>query len=84
MHAIHLAKETLVSRLFIEYNTSILFYIGLTTGVWIDCIRFEYMYGSRTLVEEIYKASLVCLEPDLIMIMTEEFEKLKDEFEYVL
>lgn len=53
-------------------------------GVWIDCIRFEYMYGSRTLVEEIYKASLVCLEPDLIMVMTEEFEKLKDEFEYVL
>lgn len=52
-------------------------------GVWIDCIRFEFMYGSRTLVKEIYKASLVCLEPHLISIMTEEFEKLKDEFKYV-
>lgn len=41
------------------------------------------MYGSRTLVKEIYKASLVCLEPDLISTMTEEFEKLKDEFKYL-
>lgn len=40
------------------------------------------MYGSPTLVKEIYKASLVCLEPELISTMTEEFEKLKDEFKY--
>lgn len=51
--------------------------------MWIDCIRFEYMYGSRSLVKEIYKASLVCLEPELIDAMTEEFEKLNDEFKYV-
>uniref|UniRef100_A0A2H8TXJ3 U3 small nucleolar RNA-associated protein 6 n=1 Tax=Melanaphis sacchari TaxID=742174 RepID=A0A2H8TXJ3_9HEMI len=48
--------------------------------VWSDCIRFEYMYGSRKLVKEIYKASLLCLEPDLRSGMTEEFEKLKEEF----
>lgn len=53
------------------------------TGVWIDCIRFEFMYGSRSLVNEIYKASLVCLEPELVNIMTEEFEKLSNEFKYV-
>lgn len=52
-------------------------------GVWIDCIHFEYMYGSRSLVKEIYKASLVCLEPELINAMTEEFEKLSIEFKYV-
>jgi len=56
----------------------------LPAGVWIECIRFEYMYGSRTLVDEIYKASLVCLEPNLISVMTEEFKKLNDEFKYVL
>ncbi|VVC35172.1 Hypothetical protein CINCED_3A024145 [Cinara cedri] len=49
-------------------------------GVWIDCIRFEYMYGSQALVKEIYKASLVCLVPELINTMTEEFEKLNKEF----
>ncbi|XP_003248890.1 uncharacterized protein LOC100574689 [Acyrthosiphon pisum] len=49
-------------------------------GVWSDCIRFEYMYGSHKLVKEIYKASLLCLEPDLRNGMTKEFEKLKEEF----
>ncbi|XP_015372258.1 PREDICTED: uncharacterized protein LOC107167629 [Diuraphis noxia] len=48
--------------------------------VWSECIRFEYMYGSRKLVKEIFKASLRCLEPDLRSSMTEEFEKLKKEF----
>ncbi|KAL5237589.1 hypothetical protein ACI65C_004999 [Semiaphis heraclei] len=49
-------------------------------GVWSDCIRFEYKYGSRKLVKEIYKASLLCLEPSLRNGMTKEFEKLKHEF----
>ncbi|XP_003242958.1 U3 small nucleolar RNA-associated protein 6 homolog isoform X1 [Acyrthosiphon pisum] len=49
-------------------------------GVWSDCIRFEYTYGSRQLVKEIYKVSLLCLEPDLRNGMTKEFEKLKEEF----
>ncbi|XP_022173261.1 U3 small nucleolar RNA-associated protein 6 homolog isoform X2 [Myzus persicae] len=49
-------------------------------GVWFDCIRFEYLYGSPKLVKEIYKASLVCLKPDLRSIMAEEFEQLKEEF----
>lgn len=40
------------------------------------------MYGSSKLVNEIYKASLLCLEPNLKSIMTEEFEKLKEEFMY--
>lgn len=52
--------------------------------MWIECIRFECLYGSRSLVKEIYNASLVCLEPDLISVMTDEFEKLKVEFKYVL
>jgi len=51
--------------------------------VWSDCIRFEYKYGSHKLVKEIYKASLLCLEPDLRNGMTKEFEKLKEEFMYV-
>lgn len=42
------------------------------------------MYGSHKLVKEIYKASLLCLEPDLRSGMTEEFEKLKEEFMYGL
>jgi len=42
------------------------------------------MYGSHKLVKEIYKASLLCLEPDLRSGMTEEFEKLKEEFMYEL
>ncbi|XP_060857109.1 U3 small nucleolar RNA-associated protein 6 homolog isoform X1 [Metopolophium dirhodum] len=49
-------------------------------GVWSDCIRFEYMYGSHKLVKEIYQASLLCLVPDLRSGMTQEFEKLKEEF----
>jgi len=40
------------------------------------------MYGSRKLVKEIYKASLLCLEPNLKRIMAEEFEKFKNEFMY--
>ncbi|XP_060856851.1 U3 small nucleolar RNA-associated protein 6 homolog isoform X2 [Metopolophium dirhodum] len=49
-------------------------------GVWSDCIRFEYKYGSHKLVKEIYNASLLCLEPDFRNSMTKEFEKLKEEF----
>ncbi|KAL4103959.1 hypothetical protein QTP88_019276 [Uroleucon formosanum] len=48
--------------------------------VWSECIRFEYIYGSRKLVKEIFKASLRCLEPYLKSSMTKEFEKLKKEF----
>ncbi|XP_060844936.1 U3 small nucleolar RNA-associated protein 6 homolog [Rhopalosiphum padi] len=48
--------------------------------VWSDCIRFEYKYGSHKLVKEIYKASLLCLEPYLRNVMAKEFEKLKEEF----
>jgi len=54
------------------------------TDVWTDCIRFEYMYGSRRYVRAIFEASLTSLNPDLISGMTEEFEKLKEEFKYVL
>lgn len=54
------------------------------TDVWSECIRFEYIYGSRKLVKEIFKASLRCLEPYLKSSMTKEFEKLKKEFKYVL
>ena len=35
-------------------------------------------------MKEIYKASLLCLEPGLRSGMTEEFEKLKKEFMYEL
>lgn len=68
-------------QLLLQYYQS-LFKIDYT-GVWSDCIRFEYKYGSRKLVKEIYKASLLCLEPSLRNGMTKEFEKLKHEFVYV-
>jgi len=42
------------------------------------------MYGSHKLVKEVYKASLLCLEPDLRSGMTKEFELLKEEFMYEL
>ncbi|XP_026817863.1 U3 small nucleolar RNA-associated protein 6 homolog [Rhopalosiphum maidis] len=48
--------------------------------VWIDCIRFEYMYGSRKYVKEVYKASLNNLNSNLKSGMVEEFEKIKEEF----
>ncbi|KAF0763452.1 U3 small nucleolar RNA-associated protein 6 [Aphis craccivora] len=48
--------------------------------VWADCIRFEYMYGSRRYVRAIFEASLTAVNPDLISSMTAEFEKLKEEF----
>jgi len=84
MYAILLAKLTLVS---INYCYKLQYYwswfkIGYI-GVWSDCIRFEYKYGSHKLVKEIYKASLLCLEPNLRNGMTREFEKLKEEFMYV-
>jgi len=84
MYAILLATRTLVSIKFpynvIEAN----FKLVKFTEVWSECIRFEYMYGSRKLVKEIFKASLRCLVSDLKISMTEEFEKLKKEFKYVL
>lgn len=46
-------------------------------------MHFEYLYGSSSLVDEIYKASLCCLEPHLLGVMNEEFEKLKNEYKYV-
>ncbi|XP_027843595.2 U3 small nucleolar RNA-associated protein 6 homolog [Aphis gossypii] len=48
--------------------------------VWSDCMRFEYMYGSRRYVRAIFEASLTSVNPNLKSSMTEEYEKLKDEF----
>jgi len=73
-------KSMKFSYNIIEANFKLVTY----TDVWSDCIRFEYIYGSHKLVKEIYKASLRCLETDLRITMTEEFEKLKKEFMYVL
>lgn len=35
-------------------------------------------------MKEIYNASLVCLDPHLTSDMAVEFEKLKEEFKYVI
>ncbi|XP_050443525.1 uncharacterized protein LOC126847389 [Adelges cooleyi] len=48
--------------------------------IWIECIRFEYMFGNRLLVDEIYKASLLCLEDDNINIMKSKFNAIKSEY----
>lgn len=68
------------STIIIEAN----FKFISNTDVWADCIRFEYMYGSRRYVRAIFEASLTAVNPDLISSMTAEFEKLKEEFKCVL
>lgn len=54
------------------------------TDVWSDCMRFEYMYGSRRYVRAIFEASLTSVNPNLKSSMTAEYEKLKEEFKCVL
>lgn len=47
-------------------------------------MRFEYMYGLRSVVHGVYEASLLCLKPELKDAMKEAYEILKEEFGYVL
>jgi len=84
MYAILLVIQTLVSINFFYNIIEADFELVTFTELWSGCMRFEYMYGSRKLVKEIYKASLLCLKPDLRSSMAEEFEQLKEEFMYEL
>lgn len=46
-------------------------------------MRFEYIYGTKLLVNDIYERSLTLLEPELHNDVAEELDSLKIEFKYV-
>ncbi|XP_050430792.1 U3 small nucleolar RNA-associated protein 6 homolog [Adelges cooleyi] len=73
----HMNKMKNIRKL---YNDACNEFGKIDTNIWLECIRFEYDFGSSSLVDEIYKASLLCLEPQHIDTMKTEFEVIKNKF----
>lgn len=53
--------------------------------LWYDCIKFEYTYGIRSLVDEIFEAGVNLLEnPSFKEKLTEMKHELDEQYKLVL